>query len=235
MWIKKNLLLSLACLTLFMLSLPFLAKTAACHPSCMGSRQIQHAGFVQIFGPKSQDFFQNNNLFFQTQRYQMWPLTQKRYLRTNARHANAWQANGWEMNSQAIRNGTAEWVNGWRKFLNGWGRVDEQMTKIFEWMQSNGWGRRVDKRMKKIFERMNGWRKILSDWLWCAEYFSLPWVGANSRGVRYVFNGFLRSRKAFACSRKNYYTVVNTKFSHVSPNGFWRIFGIFLLRRTLTE
>lgn len=160
---QNNLLLFLACLTLFILSPPFLVNTAACHPSCMGSRQIQHAGFVQIFGPKSQDFFQNNNLLFQTQGYQMWPLTQKRSLRTNARHANARQANGWEMDSQAIRNGTARWMNRRRKFLNGWRRADDENFGTDE------------------VERMNGWRKVLSNWLWCTEYFSLPWVGVNSR------------------------------------------------------
>ena len=42
----------------------------------MGSRKTQHAGFEQFFGPKSQDVFQNNNLVFQTQGYQMSPLTQ---------------------------------------------------------------------------------------------------------------------------------------------------------------
>ena len=174
---QKNLLLCLACLALFILSPPSLVKTAACHQSWMGSREIQHAGFEQIFGPKSQDFFQNNNLFFQTQGYQMWPLTKNvpyermQGMRTYGKRMDEkWIAkpfamerlNGWT-DDENVWMDEVERINGWRKFLNGCSRTDGE----------NFWTDEV--------ERMNGWRKILSDWLWCAEYFSFRWVGANSR------------------------------------------------------
>lgn len=120
----------------------------------------------------------------------------KRSLRTNARHANVRQANGWEMDSQAIRNGTAEWMNGWRKCLNGWGRADKRMTKIFEWMQSNGWT------AEEIFWATG------CDVLSISRFDELEQI----HGVRYVFNAFLRSRKAFAWSRKNYNTVLTLNF-----------------------
>ena len=104
--------------------------------------------------------FSKTIIYFPNSRLSNVTSHTKRSLRTNARHANLRQANGWEMDSQAIRNGTAEWMNGWRKCLNGWGRADKRMTKIFEWMQSNGWRKflngwgRTDERLKKNFERL---------------------------------------------------------------------------------
>ena len=143
---QKNLLLCFACLALFILSPPSLAKTAACHQSWMGSRKIQHAGFEQIFGPKSQDFFQNNNLFFQTQGYQMWPLTQNvpyermQGMRTYGKRMDEkWIAkpfamerlNGWT-DDENVWMDEVERINGWRKFLNGCSRTDERLKKNFE-------------------------------------------------------------------------------------------------------
>lgn len=104
--------------------------------------------------------FSKTIIYFPNSRLSNVTSHTERSLRTNARHANLRQANGWEMDSQAIRNGTAEWMNGWRKCLNGWGRADKRMTKIFEWMQSNGWRKflngwgRTDERLKKNFERL---------------------------------------------------------------------------------
>ena len=150
----------------------------------MGSRQIQHAGFAQIFGPKSQDFFQNNNLFFQTQGYQMWPLTQKRT--HGKRMDEKWIAktfpmerpNGWTDDENFWMDEVAEWINGWRKFLNGWGRIDE--------------------RLKKNFERL-----AVMCWVFL---LSMSWSKFTAWGTYSMH--FMRSRKAFACSRKNYNRVV---------------------------
>lgn len=138
----------------------------------------------------------------------MWPLTQNvpyermQGIRTYGKRMDEkWIAkpfamerlNGWT-DDENVWMDEVERINGWRKFLNGCSRTDEE----------NFWTDEV--------ERMNGWRKILSDWLWCAEYFSFRWVGANSRREVYVFNAFLRSRKAFAWSRKNYNTVLTLNF-----------------------
>ena len=155
--------------------------------------------------------FSKTIIYFPNSRLSNVTSHTKRSLRTNARHANLRQANGWEMDSQAIRNGTAEWMNGWRKCLNGWGRADKRMTKIFEWMQSNGWT------AEEKFWATG------CDVLSISRFDELEQI----HGVRYVFNAFLRSRKAFAWSRKNYNTVVNPKFPHLPPNGLWRIFSWF--------
>lgn len=139
----------------------------------------------------------------------MWPLTQKRSLWTNARHANARQANGLEMDSQAIRNGAAEWMNRRRKFLNEWCRADDEnfgTDEVAEWKNGwrkflNGWGR-TDERLKKNFEQL-----AVMCWVFLA---SMSWSKFTAWGTYSMH--FMRSRKAFECSRKNYNRVVKNNW-----------------------
>ena len=71
-------------------------------------------------------------------------------------------------------------------------------------------------RMKKIFERMrsNGWTAEEKFWATGCDVLSISRFDELEQihGVRYVFNAFLRSRKAFAWSRKNYNTVLTLNF-----------------------
>ena len=48
------------------------------------------------------------------------------------------KSNGWTA-SEKFRTVEVKRMNGWRKFLNGWGRTAEQLQKNNERLKSNGW------------------------------------------------------------------------------------------------